>query len=228
MQKNAAYRAGGEVSARWRCGTREAMQRGLLVPELPVPSSGATRHLLPEGEGSRCGTRRDRRWESPSPYADRDRPWKSPSPCGRGVGVRVRRKTANLTWSSPSCPYPHPALRATFYRREKDQDAARGEIAAGKAPLPTRTGIAPGKPLSLWERGWGEGAAEDSQPDVVAPELPVPSSGATRHLLPTGGGSRCSTRTGIAPGKAPLLRERGWGEGAAEDSQPDIANGRLP
>ncbi|SOO30486.1 hypothetical protein XAP6164_4410005 [Xanthomonas phaseoli pv. phaseoli] len=86
MQKNAANAAGGDVSARWRCGTREAMQRGLVVPELPAPSSGATRHLLPEREESRCGTRRDRRWESPSPYAGRGRPWKSPSPAGEGLG----------------------------------------------------------------------------------------------------------------------------------------------
>ncbi|MET3144238.1 UNVERIFIED_ORG: hypothetical protein ABIB63_000036 [Xanthomonas axonopodis] len=42
---------------------------------------------------------------------------------------------------APSCPHPHPALRATFSRREKDQDAARGGIAAGESPSPAGEGL---------------------------------------------------------------------------------------
>ncbi|SON74902.1 conserved hypothetical protein [Xanthomonas phaseoli pv. phaseoli] len=73
---------------------------------------------------------------------------------------------------APERPHPHPALRATFSRREKDQDAARGGIAAGKAPLPTRAGVAPGKAPLLRERGWGEGTAEDSPADIANGRLP--------------------------------------------------------
>ena len=40
-----------------------------------------------------------------------------------------------LVGASIASPYPHPPLRGTFSRREKDE-----------------------KPLSLRERGWGEGA----------------------------------------------------------------------
>jgi valyl-tRNA synthetase len=44
------------------------------------------------------------------------------------------------------------------------------------------------KPLSLRERGWGEGSVE-----AQLPGTPVPSSGASRHLLPEGEGSKPAT-----------------------------------
>ncbi len=70
------------------------------------------------------------------------------------------------------------------------------------------------EPLSLRERGWGEGKA--------------PSSGATRHLPPAGegqAGKTCCDRM-AGEGQAgsavePLsLRERGWGEGALNTHKP--------
>ncbi|QWN26605.1 hypothetical protein DGM85_00605 [Xanthomonas phaseoli pv. phaseoli] len=93
----------------------------------------------------------------------------SPSPPGRGVGVRVRRQTANPDKPSHhlNCSRSHRRilpdipdraqpctvilqLRATLSRRRTTEVCC----------CPTRR-----KPLSPRERGWGEGTAEDSQPE---------------------------------------------------------------
>jgi len=70
-------------------------------------SGGAARRLLPMGEGKNpCNLIRALRSSGPSPS-------------GRGVGVRVGPCCYVV-----ECPDPHPALRATFSRREKGSRSA--------------------------------------------------------------------------------------------------------
>jgi hypothetical protein len=61
-----------------------------------------------------------------------------PSPFGRGAGVRVRTcETSCATAMNLHCaePYPHPALRATFSRREKEVVQSRiGTVIRRVAP----------------------------------------------------------------------------------------------
>ncbi len=103
--------------------TRRRSCRAACTPALP--SSGAARHLLPAGEGQLRGD--DAGWLS----CRASRVHGFSLSTGRGCRRRVRDGSGD---SLPSAPgrarqsarrrFPHPALRATFSRREKDSCGA--------------------------------------------------------------------------------------------------------
>ncbi|MCW0379551.1 hypothetical protein NB697_002397 [Xanthomonas sacchari] len=112
----------------------------------------------------------------------------SPSPVGRGVGVRVRGQA--LT-------------------RSVARGFARTLIRPCGAPSPEGRREKP-KPLSSWERGWGEGAASSAEA-IICTRLRTYPHPPLRGTFPQKGGHGPEGRR--EKPKPLSRRERGWGEG---------------
>jgi len=225
---------------------RDSQTQAKLNPQ--TPSSGASRHLLPVGEGSKASSTASR-----SPLTQ------NPSPPGRGAAVRDLQTQARLnprTPSSGAAAPPSPGGRreqSQQHRQPKPGDSeplsprerGRGEgLAASSHAQPSNTLIrrfappSPGggreqsqqhrqpkpvdsEPLSPRERGRGEGLAASSQAQ--------PSDTLIRRFAPPFPGGRreqSQQHRQPKPGDSEPLspRERGRGEGLAGSSQAQSSN----
>ncbi|RFF71450.1 hypothetical protein D0A39_10045 [Xanthomonas campestris pv. campestris] len=90
-----------------------------------------------------------------------ERPRRKRGPgCGAGVGVRVRRQTAICESSAMSSGGEHVSLHSRQPTCAPQQRAQPRTLIRRYAP-PSPVGEKESKPLSLRERGWGEGTAAD-------------------------------------------------------------------
>jgi len=140
---------------------RDSQTQAKLNPQ--TPSSGASRHLLPVGEGSKASSTASR-----SPLTQ------NPSPPGRGAGVRDSQPQAKLNPQTPSSG----ASRHLFPVGE----GSKASSTASRSPV-TQT---PPR-----ERGRGEGLAASShaQPsNTLIRRFAPPSPGGRRRRTVT----RCS------------------------------------
>ncbi len=153
-----------------------------LHEALPVPSSAPAGHLLPRGEGKKGRTPRLGKNTEATALAPllRERGW------GEGTerslrGIPTARGFARTRIRPCGAPSPEG-------RRENTE-------ATALAPL-------------LRERGWGEGTERSPRGVPTARSFARALIRPFGHLLPMGEGKNTE-----ATALAPLLRERGWGEG---------------
>ena len=208
-------------------------------PPPPPQLSRAPRELSQSPTGGGSASMAEAPTVAETPSEPPPPPQRSAAGEGRGGG-NVPDFSANIETTTDTAPAPHQlppddaktaAIEAAKARAAARKAARLAQNSEAETPAAAASPTEP--PLSLWERGWGEGEKnEDKEP---APhQLPpddaktaaieaAKARAAARKAARLAQNSEAETPTAVAsPAEQPLSPwERGWGEGEKnEDKEP--------